>query len=69
MQGRLWLQSSVELFHIAFAVKKLHFCGGVFKDIYHENEAFPKATFLDGNFPLCLIFHSTYSKYSGLDVS
>ena len=32
------------VFNIAFADKKLSFCGRVFKGIYDENEAFPKAT-------------------------
>ena len=32
-------------FSYSFADKKLSFCGGVFKDIYHENEVFLEATF------------------------
>ena len=32
-------------FSYSFADKKLRFCGGVFKDICHENEVFPEATF------------------------
>ena len=37
------------------------FSGGVFKGVYHENEAFPKATSVYGNVPLYVIFHMTYS--------
>ena len=59
--GHLWLRYSVYLFHIAFADKKLGFCAGVFKGIYHENEALPIATSCYGNVPLYVIFHMTYS--------
>ena len=40
MQGHLQLQSSVQTFDIAFAIKKFSFCGA----FWHENEAFPKAS-------------------------
>ena len=33
MQGHLQLQSSVQLFDIAFAIKKFSFCGALFKRI------------------------------------
>ena len=42
-------------------IKSYVFVAEFFKGIYHENEAFPKATPLYGNVPLYVIFHVTYS--------
>ena len=42
-------------------LKSYVFWGGVFKGIYHENEAFNKVTSLYRNVPLYVIFHMTYN--------
>ena len=60
MRKRAWtLVTTFQLyvFQMSFAIKKLRFCGGVFKSILHENEAFPKGTSLYGNVPLHVYFH------------
>ena len=45
------------IFSYSFAIKKLRFCGRVFKGTLHENEAFHKGTSLYGNLLHHLSFH------------
>ena len=40
----LQLQSSVQRFDIAFAIKKFSFCGALLNAFWHGNEAFPKGS-------------------------
>ena len=44
MQGHLLLRSSVQLFDVAFAIKKFSFCGALFKQFWHGKEAFPEGS-------------------------
>ena len=43
-QGHLQLQSSVQLFDIAFVIKKSSFCGALLNAFWHGNKAFPKGS-------------------------
>ena len=39
------LRSSVQLFDIAFVIKKSSFCGALLNKFWHGNKAFPKGSF------------------------
>ena len=47
MQGHLWLQFSVKLFYIAFAIKKCSFCGVLLGRILAWEGGTSKTCFLD----------------------
>ena len=46
VQGHLQLQSSAQLFDIAFAIKKFSFCGALFKRILAWKRDISKRQFL-----------------------
>ena len=63
MQGYLQLQSSVQLFDIAFAIKSLVFVVHLLNAFWHGNETFPKGSSEREIVPLLSLFHLPYSKY------
>ena len=60
--------SSVQLFDIAFAIKKFSFCGALFKRILVWKRDIPKGSSLYEIFPFLLVFHLPYSKYKGAKI-
>ena len=68
VQGHLPLQSSVQLFGIAFLIKKFSFCGVPFKRIWHGNETFPKSSSQNEIVPLLVAFHLPDSKCNGMEI-
>ena len=68
VQGHLQLPSSEQLFDIAFVIKKLSFCGALFKGIWHGNKASPKVSSQNEIVPPLIVFHLPYSKYKGIKI-
>ena len=64
MQGHLHLESSVQLFEIAFSIKRFSFCGALLNAYWHGNETFPKGSSYNEIVPLLVVFHLPYSKYN-----
>ena len=67
-QGHLQLQSSIQLFDIAFVIKKSSFCGALLNKFWHGNKAFPKGSFQNEIAPPLVVFHLPYSKYKGVKI-
>ena len=65
VQGYLQLQSSVQHFDIAFAIKKFFFVVHFLNAFWHENEAFLKDCSQNEIIALLVVFHLPYSKYKG----
>ena len=60
------LQSSEQLFDIAFAIKKFSFCGALFKRILAwKRDISKKITLRMKLFLLLIVFDLPYSKYKG----
>ena len=71
MQGHLHLQSSVQRFDKASAIKNFSFL--VFVEHFlnaflHGNETFPKGSSSSEIVPFLLVFHLLYSKYKGVKI-
>ena len=65
VQWHLQLQFSVQLFDVAFSIKKFSFCGAFFKHILAWKRDISKKWFLEWNCssPYSLVFHLPYSEY------
>ena len=68
VQGHLQLQSSVQLFDIAFRTKKSTFCGVYFKCISTWKQDTQEGSSQNEIFPLLVVFHLPYSKYKGVKI-
>ena len=68
MQGHLRLQSSMQLFDIAFAIQKFNFCDVSFKRNLSWKEAFPNGSSLNEILLLLVVIHLSYSKYKGVKI-
>ena len=68
MQGHLQLQSSVQLFDIAFAIKSLVFVVHFLNAFWHGNETFPKSSSYNEIVVLPVVFNLPYSKYKGVKI-
>ena len=62
MERHLQLQSNLNLFDIAFAIRKLSFCGALLKRLFLRDRGISKRQFLEWNVPLSVVFHLPYSK-------
>ena len=63
VQGRLQLQSSVQLFDRALVIKKFSFCAAHLNAFWHGNKTFRKGTSQHEIVPLLVVFQLPYSKY------
>ena len=68
LQGHLQLQSIIQPFDIAFAIKKFNFCGASFKRILAWKDAFPNRSSQNDIPPFLILIHLPYSKYKGVKI-
>ena len=68
LQGHLQLQSIIQPFDIAFAIKKFNFCGASFKRILAWKNAFPNRSSQNEIPPFLSLIHLPYSKYKGVKI-
>ena len=64
-KGILQLQSRVQLFDIAFAIKKFSFCGALFRRILAWKRDISKRYEIVTFF---VVFHLPYSKFKGVKI-
>ena len=68
LQGHLQLQSIIQPFDIAFAIKKFNFRGASFKRILAWKDAFPNRSSQNDIPPFLILIHLPYSKYKGVKI-
>ena len=68
MQENWQLQSSVQLFDIAFSIKKFNFVVRFLNAFWHGNKTFPQGSSQNQIVPLLVVFHLPYGKYKGVKI-